>query len=93
MKKKDEVFKWFLSLKALVENQTGRKIKILRTDNGTEYESNEFNEFCVEAGIKRETTIPYTLEQDGVAERKNRTIMEATRAMLHDEGLLKFLWG
>ena len=58
MKKKDEAFKWFCTFKALVENQTGKKIKILRTNNGTEYESNEFHDFCKEAGIKRETTTP-----------------------------------
>eukprot|EP00253_Pinus_taeda_P033904 PITA_33904 len=72
---------------------TGKKIKILKTSNGTEYESNEFNDFCREVGIKRETTIAYTLEKNGVVERKNRTIMEATRTMLHDLGLPKFLWG
>ena len=71
MKKKNEVFKWFCSFKALVENQTGKKIKILRTDNGIEYESNEFNDYCREVDIKRETTTTYTLEKNGVAERKN----------------------
>eukprot|EP00253_Pinus_taeda_P002055 PITA_02055 len=71
LKKKDEVFRWFCSFKALVENQTGKKIKISRTDNGTEYESNEFNDFCRDTGTKRETTVPHTLEQNGVAERKN----------------------
>ena len=65
------MFKWFHSFKALVENQTGKKIKILRTDNGTEYESNEFNDYCREVGIKRETTTAYTPEQNGVVERKN----------------------
>eukprot|EP00253_Pinus_taeda_P033821 PITA_33821 len=93
LKKKEKVFKWFRYFKALVENQTGKKINILRINNGTEYESNEFNDYFREASIKRETTTAYTLEQNGVAERKNRTIMEATRAMLHDQGLLKFLWG
>eukprot|EP00253_Pinus_taeda_P012697 PITA_12697 len=68
-------------------------MKILRTDNGTEYESNEFSDFWREVGIKRETTFAYTLEQNVVAERNNRTIIEATRAMLHDQGLPKFLWG
>eukprot|EP00253_Pinus_taeda_P012320 PITA_12320 len=93
LKKKDEVFKWFRSFKALVENQIGKKIKILRTDNGIEYESNEFKDYCRETDIKRETTTIYTLEQNGVAERKNRTIIEATQAILHDQGLPKFLWG
>eukprot|EP00253_Pinus_taeda_P001708 PITA_01708 len=76
---------------ALIENQTEKKIKILRTDNGTEYESNEFHDFCKEAGIKRETTTPYTPEQNGVAERKNRMIVEVVRAKFHDQRLPKFL--
>jgi len=93
LKKKDEVFKWFHSFKALVENQTGKKIKILRIDNGTEYESKECNDYCREVGIKRETTITYTLEQNVVVEKKNGTIIEATCAMLHDKDLPKCLWG
>ena len=92
LKKKDEVFTWFRHFKALIENQTEKRIKILRTDNSTKYESNEFHDFCKEAGIERETTTPYNTEQNGVAERKNRTIMEAVCAMLHDQRLLKFLW-
>ena len=74
-----------------MENQTRKKIKILRTDNGTEYESNEFNDFCSEVGIKRETTTLYTSEPNGVVERKNRTIVEDARTMLCDQGLSKFL--
>ena len=93
LKKKDEAFKWFRTFKALVENQTEKRIKVLRTDNGTEYESNEFNDFCIEAGIKRETTTAYTPEQNGVAERKNETVVEVAHAMLCDQGLPKFLWG
>lgn len=53
LKKKDKIFSWFYAFKALVENQTGKKIKILRIDNGTKYESNEFNDYCREAGINR----------------------------------------
>ena len=89
--KKDEIFPWFCAFKSLVENQTRKKIKILRIDNGVEYESNEFNDYCREAGIKRETTTAYTPKQNGVAERKNRSIIEATRAMVHNQGQLKFL--
>lgn len=65
------MFKWFRSFKALVQTQIGKKIKTLRTDNGTEYESNEFNEFFKEARIKRETIVPYTPKHNGVVERKN----------------------
>lgn len=93
LKKKDEVFTWFFSFKALVENQTRKKIKILRTNNGTKYESNEFNDYCKEVGINRETTTTYNLEKNGVAKRKNHSIIEATYAMLHDQILPKFLWG
>ena len=92
LKKKDEVFTWFRHFKVLIENQTEKKIKILRTDHGTEYESNEFHDFCKEASIKRETTTPYTPEQNGVAERKNRMIVAVVRAMLHNQRLLKSLW-
>eukprot|EP00253_Pinus_taeda_P019375 PITA_19375 len=80
-------------ISALIENQPKkRRSRSLRIDNGTKYESNEFHDFCKEAGIKRETTTPYTPEKNGVAERKNRTIAEAVRAMLHDQRLSKFLW-
>jgi len=77
----------------LVENQIGNKIKILRIDNGTKYESNEFNDYCREDGINRETTTAYTPDQNAVVQRKNLSIIEATHAMLHDQGLPKFLWG
>jgi len=60
LKKKDEVFSWFHHFKALIENQTEKKIKTLRTDNGIEHESNEFHDFYKGNGIKRETTTPYT---------------------------------
>jgi transposase InsO family protein len=54
MKTKDEVFSKFQEFKALFENQTGKKIKVLRFDNGGEYTSKDFDAFCREAGIKRE---------------------------------------
>jgi transposase InsO family protein len=73
--------------KAQVENLTERKIKVLRSDNGGEYTSKDFNNFCIEARIKREYTVPYNPQQNGVAERKNRTIIEATKAMIHDQNL------
>ena len=76
----------------MVENQTGRKIKVLRLDNGGEYIDREFVDFCASEGIWREFTIPYTPQQNGVAERKNRAIIGAARAMIHDQGLPLFLW-
>ena len=52
LKAKSETFDRFKEFKALIEIQTGRHIRILRTNNGGEYESNEFDDFCQEAGIK-----------------------------------------
>jgi hypothetical protein len=85
LKNKDGVLAKFQEFKAQVENLTRRKIKVLRSDNGGEYTSKEFINFCIEAGIKRELTVPYNPQQNGVAERKNRTIIEATKAMIHDQ--------
>jgi transposase InsO family protein len=75
LKSKDEVLGKFKELKALVENLSERKIKILRSDNGGEYTSKEFGNFCKYVEIKRELTTPYNPQQNGVAERNNRTIM------------------
>jgi hypothetical protein len=82
----------FKEFKALIENLSERKIKILRSDNGGEYTSKEFVNFCKDVGIKRELTTPYNPQQNGVAERKNRTIMEAMKTMIHDQDLPMCLW-
>jgi hypothetical protein len=92
MKTKGQVFSRFQEFKALVENQTGKKIRVLRSDNGGEYTSKAFMDFCAGEGIRRELTVPYNPQQNGVAERKNRAIVGAARAMLHDQGLPLFLW-
>ena len=64
----------------------------LRSNNGGEFESNAFNEFCSDAGICRQLTIPYNPQHNGVWERKNRTVCEAAKAMLHDQDLSTYLW-
>ena len=64
----------------------------MRSNNGGEYASDEFIDFCTTKGIKREMTVPYNPEQNGVVERKNRSIIGAARSMIHDQGLLLFLW-
>ena len=76
----------------MIENYTKKKIKIFQSDNGGEFTSNEFKELCKYSGIKRELTTPYNPQQNGVTERKNRMIMEAARAMLHDQDLPMHLW-
>jgi transposase InsO family protein len=92
LKTKDGVLARFQEFKAQVENLTGRKIKVLRLDNRGEYTSKDFSNFCIEAGINREYTVPYNPQQNGVAERKNRTIIEATKAMIHDRSLPMIQW-
>jgi hypothetical protein len=65
---------------------------IFASDNGGEYTSKEFVNFCKDVGIKRELTTPYNPQQNGVAERKNRMIMEAVKTMIHDQDLPMCLW-
>ena len=60
--------------KAMVEKLTGRKLKVLRSDNGGEYTSEEFSKFLKSEGISHELTVPKSPEQNGVAERLNRTL-------------------
>ena len=83
----------FKKFKALVEKQTGKCIKALRTDRGGEFLSKDFNIFCDENGIQRELTTPYTPEKNGVAEPKNRTVVEMARILLQAKGLPNQFWG
>jgi transposase InsO family protein len=76
---KREVFEKFKQYKALVENEIGHKIKVLWSDNGGEFMSKKFNAFLAGCGIQRQTSAPYSPQQNGVAERANRTIMECVR--------------
>jgi transposase InsO family protein len=75
-----------------VENQSGKRIKFLRSDNEGEYSSRQFIEFCAQHSIRRYMTVPYNPQQKGVAERKNRAITDAARTMLHDQSLPLYLW-
>uniref|UniRef100_A0A2N9IT68 CCHC-type domain-containing protein n=1 Tax=Fagus sylvatica TaxID=28930 RepID=A0A2N9IT68_FAGSY len=92
LKNKSEAFAKFKIWKAEVENQTGRKIKCLRTDNGTEYRDGDFLKFCEEHGIKRHFTVRKTPQQNGVAERLNRTITETARCLRLNAELPKIFW-
>eukprot|EP00253_Pinus_taeda_P016063 PITA_16063 len=92
LKRKSNAFTIFKQFKALVENITGRTIKCLRTDNGGEFTSKEFDNYCKDVGIERRKTIVYTPQQNGVAKRMNRTLLERARNMLSNAGLQKELW-
>ena len=84
-----EKFKEFVDL---TTNETGNKVKILHTDNGGEYCSKEFIEYMREKGILHQTTTPMNPEQNCVAERMNRTIVETARSMLHHAKLPTSFW-
>ena len=93
LKSKDQAMETFINWKKLLENQTGLKIKVLRTDNGLEYCSNDFNSYCTGEGILRHKTVARNPQQNGVAERMNRTLMERVRFMLLGAGLDRSFWG
>ena len=92
LKSKSEVANVFWKYKAWVENQSSCRMQKIRSDNGKEYTNEIFYKFCEEAGIEHQLTAPYTPQQNGVSERKNRSIMEMTRCMLHEKELPKKLW-
>ena len=92
LKRKSDAFDAFKTWKALVENQTGIRVKCLRSDNGGEYEDAGFKKFCAENGIRMEKTIPGTPQQNGVAERMNRTLNERARCMRLKCGLPQMFW-
>lgn len=73
----------------MVENQTGKKIKMLRTDNGTEYVNKDFQDTLAKSGIIHQRSVPHTPEQNGLAERVNRSIVEKIRCLLFDGQLSK----
>lgn len=85
----EEVFRHF---KVFVENQTGKQIKKLRSDNGGEYISKSYENYLKKCGIHHQTTMSYTPQQNGVAERMNRTLQERSRSMVFNAGLPKSLW-
>lgn len=92
IKKKSEVFDYFKIFMNEVERQRDSKIKIIRTDNGMEFCHKEFEKFLQDKGIKVERTSTYTPEQNGVAERFNRTAVEGVRSILQDSGLEARFW-
>jgi len=89
---KNQVLCEFENFRALMETQKGRKIKCLQSDNGLEYVNKRFDEFIRKHGITRRLTVPYNPEQNGVAERRNRTLMETARCLLIQAGLPASFW-
>ncbi|PNX99782.1 copia-type polyprotein [Trifolium pratense] len=92
LQKKSSAFDVFKKFKSLVENESSCLIQCLRTDRSGEYTSNEFNEFCKSHGVKRQLTTVYTPQQNGVSERKNRTVLNMVRSMISARSVPKKFW-
>ena len=93
LKKKSETAKVYKHYEAWVETQMGAKIKVLSSDRGGEYQGDEFVEYLKSKGTHQKLNVHDAHHQTGVAERRNRTIGERIRALLHSSGLPKDLWG
>ncbi|GJW28823.1 putative ribonuclease H-like domain-containing protein [Tanacetum coccineum] len=89
---KDETFYILRDFITFVENQLTKKVKAIRCDNGTEFKNSNLIELCGSKGIKRDYSVARTPQQNGVAERKNRTLIEAARTMLADSKLPTMFW-
>lgn len=93
LEKKSEVEKCFKDFFLMIENQFQTKIGILRTDNGTEYFNKYLGAFISEKGIVHQSTCRDTPQQNGIAERKNRHLLEVARALMFSMNVPKYLWG
>ena len=91
LKSKDDVIGKFVLYKNEVENQLNKKIKVLGSDRGGEYESS-FVEFCAQHGIIHETISPYSPQSNEVAERKNHTLKEMMNEILISSSIPQNMW-
>ncbi|KAI5115735.1 hypothetical protein M0805_005325 [Coniferiporia weirii] len=92
LQKKSDAFAAFKQFKAYAENQTGCKIKAIRDDKGGEYMSKEWENLCIDEGIKREHTLQAEPHQNGVAERANQSISQSITAMISEACLPSHFW-
>lgn len=90
LENKSEAFDRFKKFKAFTERKSGLQIKTLRIDREGEFVSTVFTNFCEENGIFRELTALYIPEQNGMAERKNCTVVKMARNMMQEKGLLTY---
>ena len=92
LKKKSEVFTTFTHFLQMIKTQYNTIVCHLRSDNGREYVSDEFRSELAKQGILQQLTCPYTPEQNGVAERKNRSLMSIVRCLLRGMNVPKHFW-
>ena len=89
LKEKSKAFKIYL---ARVEKETGKSLKFLRSDRGGEFTSHEFELFCNDRGIERQTSTPRTPPQNGVVERRNKCIMDYARTLMMEKSVALKYW-
>nr|GFA73354.1 putative ribonuclease H-like domain-containing protein [Tanacetum cinerariifolium] len=89
---KDETSGIFKSFIIRIENLVDRKVKVIRCDNGTEFKNKDMNQFCEMTGILRQCSVARTPQQNEVAERRNRTLIETARTILVDSKLPTTFW-
>ena len=93
MKRKSEAFEKFKEFKAEVENQLGKHIKAIRSNRGGKYLLGDFKDYLIENGIVFQMTAPRTPQQNGIAERRNMTLLEMVRSMMSYSTLPISFWG
>lgn len=90
---KDEALWYFKKIMMVAEVESGRRLKVFRTDRGGEFNSGAFVTFCSERGIKHNSTTPYSPQQTGVVERRNQTVVEMARCLLKSMRVPGKFWG
>ena len=92
IRRKGDVFEYFKEFRTMIEKQTEKCIKILRSNNGGQYVFGAFKKYCKENGIQQQFTVSHTPQQNGIKERKNKTLVECARNMLQGKQISNGFW-
>ena len=92
LKKKSNAFQMFKQYLARVEKEVGKSLKCLRSDRGGEFTSREFEVFCNDKRIKRQTSAPRTTPQNGIAEKRNRLVIDCARTLMMEKNVALKYW-
>jgi transposase InsO family protein len=93
LRSKDQAAVAIKQFQQAVEAETGRKLRVFWSDRSGEFSSVEFGEYCIEQGVRRQLTAPYSPQQNGVVERRNQTVVGTARCLLKFKGLSGWFWG
>ena len=92
MRTKDEAFEFVRDLILRLKNELPQAMRAIRSDNGTEFKNARFDTFCSDQGLEHQYSSPYTPQQNGFVERKNRTLVEMARTMLDEHRTPRKYW-